>query len=370
MTLPKLSKYSSPSAARPQGIVSTPTMRRSAAIIQYNVGDGGSAYEAMVQDSLASAFNVFSFVLDFRRWRAFKYVAAPVECARAKHFLVNCPAGSVVVKTLSAALINAPRQSRNIVIVHHVGGSHNKLCSWLEPYIVRQLRKADAVVVVSKYWRRFLAEHGVRNIHTVYNAFRLCDFEFEAEELHDFKRRFNLLAKPIVYLGNYGSGKGVTEAFEALRDFDVHLIASGQTPSMHSSMKCYYLERRDYLRLLACSTVAVAMSQEPEGWCRSAHEALLCGTPVLGSGEGGMGELLESGGQTVCPDFRSLRGAVQQLLADDNRRVELARKGYDFARQFTYERFRSEWVALVNQVHTAGSAVPGLAGVVRSTSAS
>ena len=45
--------------------------------------------------------------------------------------------------------------------------------------------------------------------------------------------------------------------------------------------------------LLQAASVAVTMSKFNEGWCRTAHEAMLCKTPVVGSGMGGMGELLE-----------------------------------------------------------------------------
>jgi len=324
-----------------------------AAIIDYNVGDGGSAYEVMVSESLANSFDLRRFTLDFRRWGSLKYVAAPLEFARARHFLTNCPAGSVVVKTLSAALINPRRQLPSIVILHHVGSSDNWLYSRLEPHIIAQLRKANAIVVVSKYWESFLLKQGLTNVQTIYNAFKIDEFEFTVEEIESFKRRYKLVGKPIIYMGNYGSDKGVDETFEVLKDLDVHLIASGHTATPRNSIRCCFLERRDYLRLLASSTLAVAMSQAAEGWCRNAHEAMLCGTPVLGSGQGGLGELLESGEQIICHDFHSLRSCVQHLLANEHGRVAVGRKGCQFARQFTEEKFRGEWIDLVNKVRTS-----------------
>lgn len=324
-----------------------------AAIIDYNLRDGGSAYEGMVSESLASTFGLLKFTLDFRRWGSLKFVAAPLEFARARHFLKNCPDESVVVKTLVATLLNPRRQVPSIVILHHVGSSTNWFYSRLEPYILRQLRQVNAVVVVSEYWKRFLLEQGLTNVHTIYNAFRINEFEFTGQEIEGFKRRYNLLGKPIIYLGNRSPGKGVDETFESLKDLDVHLIASGHAGTGHNSIKSLFLEREDYLLLLASSTLAIAMSQAAEGWCRSAHEAMLCGTPVLGSGIGGMRELLESGGQIVCHDFCSLRRSVEALLASEERRSELGREGREFARQFTYERFQAEWVDLVNKVRIA-----------------
>jgi glycosyltransferase involved in cell wall biosynthesis len=331
------------------------TLANEIVVVEYNVGDGGSAYEAMVAESLANAFTLLRHALDFRRWGSLKHVAAPIEFARARRFLMNCPEGSVVVKTFLAALLNSRRQPSSIVILHHFGESDNWLYSLLEPYMLGQLRTANAVVVVSKYWENFLLKQGLTNVHTIYNAFRVKEFEFAAEEIESFTRRFNLLGKPIIYMGNYGADKGVDETFEALKDLDVHLIASGHAGTKHNPVKCCFLERRDYLRLLASSTLAVSMSQAAEGWCRSAHEAMLCGTPVLGSGLGGMEELLVSGGQVICRDFQSLRACVKELLGNKDRRAKLKRKGREFAAQFTQERFQREWIALVNEVRIASA---------------
>ena len=55
------------------------------------------------------------------------------------------------------------------------------------------------------------------------------------------------------------------------------------------------LNYKEYLCLLKASSVVVTMSKFKEGWCLTAHEAMLCKTPVIGSGKGGMRELLEGG---------------------------------------------------------------------------
>ena len=70
----------------------------------------------------------------------------------------------------------------------------------------------------------------------------------------------------------------------------------------------------DYLKLLKASWVVLTMSKFKEGWCRTAHEAMLLKTPVIGSGTGGMRELLENGKQIVCPEFDNLREKVKYLF--------------------------------------------------------
>jgi glycosyltransferase involved in cell wall biosynthesis len=70
-----------------------------------------------------------------------------------------------------------------------------------------------------------------------------------------------------------------------------------------------------------------------------------------------MGELLELGGQITCRDFHTLRSTVQELLANEDKRNELRQTGSLFARQFTYERFRAEWIDLVNNISTTQTSI-------------
>ena len=95
------------------------------------------------------------------------------------------------------------------------------------------------------------------------------------------------------------------------------------------------------------------MSQFEEGWCRVAHEAMLCKTPVIGSGKGGMGELLEGGEQIICPDFKSLRNEVEFLLNNQEKRNQQGEYGYDFVKQFTSERFKESWKNLINELDSS-----------------
>ena len=102
--------------------------------------------------------------------------------------------------------------------------------------------------------------------------------------------------------------------------------------------------------LLAVSDVVVTMSQLPEGWCRTAHEAMLMRTSVIGNGIAGMRELLEGGGQIICKYIEMLPSLIRQLLSDQKKREEMGASGYMFAKQFTKERFQKEWVELLKNV--------------------
>ena len=129
----------------------------------------------------------------------------------------------------------------------------------------------------------------------------------------EFKRRFSSEEKPILYLGNCQRIKGVVEAYEQLKDLKVHLVTSGRK-EVDLPILNLNLDYRDYLLLLKSSSVVITMSKFKEGWNRTAHEAMLCKTPVIGSGLGGMKELLEGGNQIICENFSDLKERVSYVL--------------------------------------------------------
>lgn len=237
----------------------------------------------------------------------------------------------------------------NLLIVHHIDSNYLAypiLSKALDKMFYHSLKKIDTLVVVSNYWKDHFESLGY-DAQLVYNCFDFSDFEFTPAEIIEFEKKYGLSRKPIIYLGNCQKSKGVVEAYNELKDLDVHLVTSGEKrvdiPAINLN-----LSYRDYLLLLKASSVVVTMSKFKEGWCRTAHEAMLCKTPVVGSGMGGMEELLVGGGQNVCKDFRDLRGYVEYLLMHP----ELGIKGYEYASQnkFTVEQFNDRWIELVNEI--------------------
>lgn len=256
----------------------------------------------------------------------------------------------LVIDTLDAALLRGRISAETWVIVHHLDFSanrHARIYAQLEAYILRCLRKAAKVVTVSNFWKRHLEERGIAGVELIYNPFPVEEFSFSDDEVEAFKLRFGLGGKPILYLGNHAEGKGVEQAYRALCGIDAHFVATGKEVVRVDGLRTEFFEARDYQLLLKASTLAVTMSTFDEGWCRSTHEAMLCETPVVGSGRGGMGELLKGGEQMVCETFEALAPQVSSLLADPLRRRAIGRRGFAFAKQFTVERFTSAWHQLI-----------------------
>jgi glycosyltransferase involved in cell wall biosynthesis len=212
--------------------------------------------------------------------------------------------------------------------------------------LMANLRRCDRVVTVSEYWRNYLRGQGVERCAVIHNAFDVESYDIGEDEKSRFLDRHGLRGKPIIYLGNCQRLKGVQIAYEALSSMDAHFVTSGlkdiDLPCLHLA-----LDYRGYKTLLAVSGVCVLMSIILEGWNRTAHEAMLCRTPVVGSGAGGMRELLEGGGQIVCARPEDLPGAVERAMRDRNR---LGSAGHAFAARFTMKRFGHAWEGLMEEL--------------------
>lgn len=208
-------------------------------------------------------------------------------------------------------------RSKNIVVIHHIDShfswspvhTYEHFCNL---YLYNFTFRFDTVVVVAEIWRQKMLERGFKNVVKIYNSFNPADYSFGNEEIRSFKEKYNLLDKPIVYLGNGRKGKGADKCYECLKDMNVHFVTSGgcdfDIPSTNLN-----LPFREYKLLLAASNVVLTMSEFSEGWNRTAHEAALCGTPVIGTGYGGMKELLEMSGNTIST-FSDLRANVESSL--------------------------------------------------------
>ena len=242
-------------------------------------------------------------------------------------------------------------RGKNIALIFHIDYSFQP--PYLKPSLIglekifyHHLKKADAIITISKYWQRHFEERGYPKVFLIYNGFDMDQFGFGEEEVLEFKRRFRLEGKPILYLGNCQHIKGVVEVYDRLKDLNVHLVTSGRKEVNIPALNLD-LDYRDYLLLLRSSSLVITMSKFKEGWNRTAHEAMLCKTPVVGSGLGGMRELLEGGRQIICDGFDELREKASYALDHP----ELGEMGFDFARQFTIKKFNEEWLRLIERLN-------------------
>ena len=310
---------------------------------------GGKAYEMQLLDFLLNNYEVEEIYPhsdkknELLRWTEELYRLSKLKVSK-----------DIFIRDFYSSTIMGKTTGRHISIIHHIDSSQKKhpfLNKLLEKKFYMNLNRIDTIVTVSEYWKRYLEEMGHGNVRVVYNGFNLRDFEISDEEVERFKKKYGLSGKPIIYLGNCQPGKGVVEAYRELKDRDAFLATSGEEkvkiPAMNLNL--YY---KEYLTLLKVSSVVIAMSKFNEGWNRSVHEAMLCKTPVIGSGLGGMKELLDGGKQIICEDVSKLSYLVDVAMESRGKQGE---RGYKFAKGFTMGRFEEGWRKLIEDLEVQKS---------------
>ena len=245
-------------------------------------------------------------------------------------------------------------KGRNLALIFHVDPLRLPLLAKIPIFLLeklvfyRQLRKVDAIVTISEYWKNYFLERGYKNVYKIYCGYDLNDFNITEERVSEFKKKYNLDVKPIIYIGNCQKVKGVVDSYKALKDIDAYLVTSGRRQVNVPTLN-FDLDYADYLSLLKASTIVITMDKFNTGWNMTAQEAMLLKTPVIGSGAGGTKELYEMAGQIIC-DFKGLKEKVEYLLNHPETRKKMGEDGYNYSNQFTLEKFQNEWINLIKKI--------------------
>lgn len=308
---------------------------------------GGIAYNYQVSKVLV---NKFDFSLDESTLRGQNENVLSYYC----RILRNQTHADICIKDPYIIALGRKKSNvKEIGMIHHIDfsiGYESLKWKWYLSRLKRRLLDRDVVVVVSKYWERELRKIGCQKVKVIYNSFDLADFCFTSDEIEKFLIEYAIPPhKPLIYIGNASVQKGVVEVFNTLRNESYTLVMTGplekaaNVPVLHLD-----LDRRDYLRLLKASDVCITMSKMIEGWNRTAHEAMLCETPVIGSGTGGMRELLTGGGQTIVSDSANLPNDVKRVLENKD---TIGAKGFNYVRQYDLTYFSNKWISLIEEVY-------------------
>jgi glycosyltransferase involved in cell wall biosynthesis len=250
----------------------------------------------------------------------------------------------IIIRTLDSCFF-MNKEDKNILLVHHYHPvsdnilirSYQKFLYW---NMLRNIDKIDTLVVVSEYWKVYFLKMGFNNIKVIYNPFDIDMYAQKTyEEKERFKKKYQLEEKPIIYLGNPQKEKGTDKSYEVLKNLDVHFVSTG-IQKIELPVKHLDLSFDEYITLLQVSTLSVLMSQIKEGWNRVAHESILSHTPVVGTGRGGMGELLNKADQTICQDWNELPIIVEKMIKE---KVDISQEELKYVDSFNVDGFMKSW---------------------------
>ena len=166
------------------------------------------------------------------------------------------------------------------------------------------------------------------------------------EEIAAIRRKYDLPAKFLFYLGNFEPKKNLPNllrALELLPAAPLLVLAGGiapwpeSEPLLRNTKQLGFVPRGDVAALLGACEVFCFPSL-CEGFGLPVLEALACGAPVVASNQVPLPNLERV---ALCPpphQPRAIADAIARLLSDDNLCAQMSQSGREYAREFTWER--------------------------------
>ena len=206
-------------------------------------------------------------------------------------------------------------------IVLQLWGSDVALARSVPPFARRLVRRARVVVCASTALADDARALGARDVRVIPSGVAIPESVGEPED-----------PPHALYVGRLSEEKGVRELAEAARGLRLVVIGDGPLRSLFPQAVGFvaphalgpYYER----------AAVIVVPSRREGYGVVAREAMAYGRPVVATAVGGLVDAVEDGvtGMLVPPgDPPALRAALDQLLADPDRRAALGATGHERA---------------------------------------
>jgi glycosyltransferase involved in cell wall biosynthesis len=239
-------------------------------------------------------------------------------------------------------------------------------------------RRADAVITVSECSKRDivkLLDLAPERIHVIGNAVDGSLFPVrDAWLLANVRERYGIGPRYVLYFGGFDMRKNVPRLIEAygllpepLRR-EYQLVIAGRYarlghplyPDPRETVRRLGLDanvvftgqirEQDKAPLFSAATV-FAFPSLYEGFGMPVLEAMACGTPVVTSNVSALPEVAGDAGLLVDPyDTQAISAALAELLESQARRDEMARRGLERARRFTWPQVAEQTVRVYKQI--------------------
>ncbi|MGD2084738.1 MAG: hypothetical protein PVH61_01020 [Candidatus Aminicenantes bacterium] len=255
----------------------------------------------------------------------------------------------------AASWCSRRHRAKRVIILFHFDLEETKKKKKQQFFFNRFLKNAQNayIVVISQYWKNYLLSLGLSNIEVIYCAFDIARYKQYISK-QDFLQKFGLADKPIIYLGKNSKPKTLN-AYQIVKPLenDYLIITTGPKKEFNGPVHLD-LDFNTYSSLLHFCTVTLLLPQFSEGWSRIAHESLICGSPVIGNGRGGMRELLEKTHQVIIDENQpaEIRRWIKKITASAKR---VRQKDSLYARQFDLKYFGQQWERLIKNLLAPGN---------------
>lgn len=193
------------------------------------------------------------------------------------------------------------------------------------------LRRADAIVAVTRFVASYARRHGAKRIRVIYNRVNMS--RFAPSRIQRDNERFTILS-----VGRQNTQKNQACLLEAVRNIDADLILIGNG-ELHNDLvaaarKLHVDSRVKFVKAVSHSKIheyysmsdAFAISSHFEGFCIPILEAMACSLPVVASDIPPIRELVEDAGILVPIKPEAFENAFQMLMANPEFRSSLGKR--------------------------------------------
>jgi glycosyltransferase involved in cell wall biosynthesis len=255
----------------------------------------------------------------------------------------------------------------------HVGEQSRQdvLINYVMPHQLEALRDADAVIVQTGIERQVLIELGIPEdrLHRLGMGVNLA--ELQGGDAQRFRARYGLNDLIVTFLGVVTRDKGSFDLVHALEQLwaqglQAHLVIGGQPvdefnrffkrlpmETQQRIIRLGVVAGRDKQDLLAATDV-LALPSRIDSFGIVYLEAWAYGKPVIGGRAGGVPDVIDDQIDGLLVDFGNvpqLAGAIQRLLSDRARAVEMGARGRAKVERFyTWDRIHGLLTAIYHDL--------------------
>jgi len=254
------------------------------------------------------------------------------------------------------------RAKRVVMIFDIIFVTHPGLFTPVERVFFKPVRLAahlaDGVLTISQYCKQVIADKYRIEEQKTTSILLGCDEVFtqieDEAKLRSISEEYDLPERFILYVGRINIRKNLVrliEAFSGIEDSDIRLVVVGAkdwktsnlAPVIEASgtrdrlMFLGYVPDEDLPAIYQLATV-FAYIPLVEGFGLPPLESMGVGTPVVTSNTSSIPEVVGDCALKVDPyDVEEIRAALDRVLAFEDLRAELARKGIERAGSFSWE---------------------------------
>ena len=216
--------------------------------------------------------------------------------------------------------------------------------------VASSLRRADAIVAVSAFTADRVRRHTGREAVVVHEAPAPGMVPATPDEVARVRATYRLPERFVLHVGSIEPRKDLATLADACRRAGVPLVLGGaslwSSRPPEGATAIGYVPAADLPALYGAATL-VGYASPYEGFGLPPIEAMACGAAVVTTPVPAVAEVVGAGAATFTPrDADGLAGLLVELLADGERRAQLAADGLQAVARLSWARAARETAAV------------------------